>query len=68
MAIKFYKLNVLLDQKDMSKGDLQEAIKVSSATVAKLFNHEYISLAVVDKICQALDCQPGDFIEYVKED
>lgn len=64
MAIKFYKLMDLLNRKGMSKGELQELTGVSSATIAKLSNNEYVSLNVVDKICQALECQPGDIMEY----
>lgn len=67
MAIKFYKLMDLLNRKGMSKGELQEKIGASSATIAKLSNNEYVSLNVIDKICQALDCQPGEIMEYVEE-
>ncbi len=68
MAIKFYKLIREMDKKNMNKGDLQESIGASSATVAKLFNHEYVALSVIDRICRALDCQPGDIMEYVPDE
>lgn len=67
MAIKYYRLLDLLGRRGMSKGDLQTAIKVSSGTLAKLSNNENVSLAVIDKICRALSCQPGDIMEYVRE-
>ena len=68
MAIKFYGLARQLDKKGMNKGELQKKIKTSSATIAKLSNHEYVALAVIDKICQVLDCQPGDIMEFVPDD
>lgn len=68
MAIKFYKLVRELDKKGMSKGDLQKAIGASSATIAKLSNHEYVALSVIDKICQALECQPGDIMEFIPDE
>lgn len=67
MAIKFYKLMDQLNRKGISKGELQEKIGASSATIAKLSNNEYVALTVIDRICQVLDCQPGDIMEY-KED
>ncbi len=67
MAIKFYKLIRELDKKNMNRGDLQNAIGASSATIAKIFRHEYIALEVVDRICEALDCQPEDIMEYVSD-
>lgn len=40
---------------------------ISSATMAKLNTNEYVSLEVIDKICAALDCQPGDLLEHIPE-
>lgn len=68
MAIKFYKLTRELDKKKMSKGDLQKEIGASSATIAKLFNNEYVALAVIDKICKVLECQPGDIMEFIPDE
>ncbi|KAB3534422.1 helix-turn-helix transcriptional regulator [Alkaliphilus pronyensis] len=67
MAIKFYKLMDQLNRKEISKGDLQSMTGISSATVAKLSAHKTVSLDVIDKICQALNCQPGDIMEYVPD-
>lgn len=64
MAIKFYKLMDLLNRKGMSKGELQEKIGASSATIAKLSNNEYVSLDVIDRICATLSVQPGEIMEY----
>jgi len=33
--------------------------------MAKLNTNEYVSLEVIDKLCAALNCQPGDLFEYV---
>lgn len=37
---------------------------ISNATMAKLNTSDYVSLEVIDKLCAALHCQPGDLIEY----
>ena len=67
MAIKFYGLVKQLDKKGFSRGELREKIGVSSATIAKLSRHQYVSLGVIDKICRVLDCQPGDIMEHTKD-
>jgi len=40
---------------------------VSPATMAKISKNEYVSLEVIDKICSAMNCQPGDILEHIKE-
>lgn len=67
MAIKFYKLMDLLNRTEMSKGQLQSVTGISSATMAKVAANKVVSLEVIDKICKALDCQPGDIMEYVPD-
>ncbi len=62
--IKYYKLFDMLNRREMKKTDLGLKIGISSATLAKLSKHQYVSLEVIDKICECLDCQPGDIIEY----
>ena len=57
----------LLNRKEMSKGELQALTGTSSATIAKVAANKVVSLEVIDKICKALDCQPGDIMEYVPD-
>lgn len=57
----------LLIDLDMTKTELAEKIGISSSTLAKFGNNQYVSLEVIDRICKALDCQPGDIIEYVPD-
>lgn len=61
--IRYYKLFDMLNKRDMKLSDLRKII--SSATVAKLKKGEYISGEVIDKICEYLDCQPGDIMERI---
>lgn len=68
MGIRFYKLLDLLNRKGMTKEDLRKKINVSSATMAKISKGENISLKVVASICEELNCQPGDIMEYISED
>lgn len=63
--LSYAKLWILLESKGMKKTDLKEVI--SGNTLAKLGKNETISSAVIEKICEFLDCQPGDIMEYVSE-
>ena len=64
MSIKYYKLLDLLNRRGLGKTELKKQIGISSATLAKISKHEYVSLEVIDKICKVLECQPGDILEY----
>lgn len=67
MAIKYYKLLDLMNRNGIGKEELRKKIEVSPATMAKISKNEYVSLEVIDKICNAMSCQPGDILEYMKE-
>ena len=63
--IKYYKLLDMLNRRSMTKEELRQKIGISSATMSKISAHKVVSLDIIDKMCQALNCQPGDIIEYV---
>ncbi|NLA83028.1 MAG: helix-turn-helix transcriptional regulator [Clostridiales bacterium] len=65
--ISYKPLMKLLIDLDMTKTELAEKIGISSSTLAKFGNNQYVSLEVIDRICKALDCQPGDLFEYVPD-
>ena len=62
--MKYYRLFDLLARRDMKKTDLLSAI--SAPTLAKLSKGETVKTDVLCKICDFLDCQPGDIMEYEK--
>ena len=66
MPIKYNKLFGLLAIKGLKKTDLIKLAKISSPTLAKLSKGDTITTEAIDKICDALDCQPGDIMEHVK--
>lgn len=65
--ISYKKLFYLLEEKQISKTELQNKIGVSSATIAKLAKNEEISMKTIQSICEYLDCQPGDIISLEKQ-
>lgn len=65
MSMKYYKLFDLLTRKGMKKTDLLNNKIISSPTLAKLSKGETVTTEVLSNICEALNCQPGDIMEYV---
>lgn len=60
--IKYYKLFDMLNRRNMKKTDLCDV--VSSVTIAKLSKGCNVRVDMIDRICEKLDCQPGDIMEY----
>lgn len=67
MAIKYYKMLDLMNRQGIGKEELRKKISISPATMAKISKNQYVSLEVIDKICDALSCQPGDLIEHIPD-
>jgi DNA-binding Xre family transcriptional regulator len=65
--ISYKPFQKLLIDRDIKKQELLKKTGISSATMAKLNTNEYVSLEVIDKICSALNCQPGDLLEHIPE-
>lgn len=68
MAFSYKRLFKILIDKDMKKKDLYTIANISSSTVTKLAQGQYVSTEVLDKICNALDCKIEDIMEFVHED
>ena len=67
MAVSYNKLWKLLVDKKMSKFDLRKIIEVSPNTMTKMRKDEMVSMAVLARICEKLDCDFGDIITYIPE-
>ena len=68
MTISYNKLWKLLVDKKMSKADLRRATGVAPNTMTKLRRDEEVSLAVLIKICDALNANIGDIMDLVPEE
>ena len=67
MPIKYYKLFDLLTRRSMKKTDLIDTASISSPTLAKLTKGESVTTETIEKICAALNVQPGDIMEYIPD-
>lgn len=66
--LNYTKLWFYLSQKGMQRTDLTKNKIISTATLAKLGKNEPVNTTVIEKICDFLDCQPGDIMENVKKE
>lgn len=66
MRVSYKKLWKLLIDKNMKKKDLQEIARLSSSSIAKLGKNQIVSIEVLLKICEALDCNIGDIVDAIK--
>ena len=53
--------------KKMSKADLRKAAAIAPNTMMKLRRDEPVNFAILERICNVLDCDFGDVMQYVKE-
>ncbi len=65
--ISYKPFQKLLIDRGIKKQDLLKMAGISWGTMARLNTNEYVSLEVIDKLCNTLDCQPGDLIEFIKK-
>lgn len=59
-------IDVMLARRKMAVGELAGAVGISAAnmSILKTGKAKAIRLSTLDAICKALDCQPGDILEY----
>ena len=62
-------LDVVMDQRKMSLNELSEKVGVSlsNLSILKTGKARAIRFSTLESICEALDCQPGDLLEFNKE-
>ncbi|MGE7625249.1 helix-turn-helix domain-containing protein [Viridibacillus sp. NPDC096237] len=63
-------IDVLLTKRKMSVTELSERVGITMANLSILKNGKAkaIRFSTLEGICKALDCQPGDILEYRNED
>ena len=66
MAISYDKLWKLLIDKKMTKTALCVKADMSSSTMAKMSKNETVSMDVMLRICNVLDCNVGDIMDAKK--
>ena len=65
MAYSYNNLWKLLIDRKMTKSDLKEKTHLTSTTIAKMGKDQAVSMDVLSRICEALDVNIGDIVDYV---
>lgn len=62
-------LDVMLAKRKMKLGELAEQVNISptNLSILKTGKAKAVRFTTLDAICQALNCQPGDILEYVPD-
>ena len=66
MQISYKKLWMLLIQKDITKATLRREVGLSTGTMSKLNKGEDVSLSILLRICEYLNCDIGEICEAVQ--
>ena len=63
-------LDVMMAKRKIGAGELAEKIGITPANLSILKNQKAkaIRFSTLEEICRVLDCQPGDILEYQKEE
>ena len=68
MGISYKNLFKLMIDRDLKKKDLREMASIGNSTMSKLANDENVTMEVMAKICNALDCTMDDIVEIIPEE
>ena len=62
-------IDVMLAKRKMSVTELSERVGITMANISVLKNGKAkaVKISTLNSICKALDCQPGDILEYVED-
>jgi len=63
-------LDVIMAKRKISAGELSDKIGITPANLSILKNNKAkaIRFSTLEELCNVLDCQPGDILEFKRED
>lgn len=63
-------LDVMMAKRKISLNELSERVDMtlSNLSILKTGKAKAIRFSTLDAICKAIDCQPGDILEYIQDD
>ncbi|MGE7945512.1 helix-turn-helix domain-containing protein [Lysinibacillus sp. NPDC093688] len=66
MSFEYKQLFKTMIDREVTREELKKELQLSSATMAKLAKGENVSMAVLDKLCNYLNCEIEDIIQHNK--
>lgn len=68
MKVSYKKLWVLCAEREISKAELRKRAGLSSATFTKLRKNQEVTLSVMLKIAEVMQCNAGDMMDFIPDD
>lgn len=68
MPIRYDKLIALMKEKGLTTYKIRKDNIISQSALTAIKNGKSVTTDTIAKLCKALDCQPGDIMEYVEEE
>ena len=64
-----FNIDVMLAKRKMSVTELSERVGITIANISILKNGKAkaLKISTLTKLCSALECQPGDILEYIED-
>ena len=66
MEVSYNKLWKLMIDKGLNKSELRSLTGIGTNTLAKLSKNQSVSMEVLMKMCEKLDCDISDICEFIK--
>lgn len=63
--ISYRKLFTLMEEKGIKKRELRERYNISPTIINRLNNNSNVAVDTIMYLCEILDCQPSDIMEYI---
>lgn len=67
MSIKYDKLFALMKEKGLTSYKIRQENIISQGALTSLRAGKSVTMDTIEKLCKALQCQPGDIIEFIDD-
>ena len=68
LEVSYGKLAKIMQDKKIKKKDLKEKAHLGWTTISKITNNQDVSMDVLKKICEYLQCDTGEIVEFRKSE
>ena len=68
MAIKYEKLLAMMKEKGLTTYKIRQDNIISQGALQAIKHGKSVTTETIGKLCAALNCQPGDILEYIPEE
>lgn len=68
MSLSYEKLFLLMKEKGLTTYKIRKENIISQSALTALKNGKSVTTDTIEKLCKALNCQPGDIMSYVNEE